>query len=153
MSRPAWTATTHPLRKAAARRVEFTLADAAGVVDRSVARVAEAFPELDGFDTPAHWLLTAPRVRAVLQDPGGALLVGTDNARLLRYRFADCTTTSPKTAPQFSLSGQLVAPFELTVPDLLGQHRDQFLGKAAALAGKTRGGAGVFHLGSSISVD
>ncbi|WP_196778721.1 EAL domain-containing protein [Cognatilysobacter tabacisoli] len=28
-------------------------------------------------------------VRAVLQDPGGALLVGTDNARLLRYRFED----------------------------------------------------------------
>ena len=48
------------------------------------------------------------------------------------------------------LSGQFVTTFELAVADLLGQHRDQFLGKAAALAGKTRGGAGVFHDESSV---
>src|SRR5471030_2676025 len=51
------------------------------------------------------------------------------------------------------LGGQLIATFELTVADLLRQHRDQFLGKAAALAGKTRGAVGVFHDDPSFSAN
>ena len=38
--------------------------------------MAEAFPDLAGFDTPAQWLLKAPPVRTVLQDAANESLLG-----------------------------------------------------------------------------
>lgn len=50
--------TRKALTQALARRVEFALADAAGVVDRSVQAFDEAFPRLHGLERPEHALLT-----------------------------------------------------------------------------------------------
>lgn len=44
------------------------------------------------------------------------------------------------------LGRQLVAALELTITDLLGQDRDQFLGKTAALTRCAERGALVFHI-------
>ena len=43
------------------------------------------------------------------------------------------------------LGGQLVATLEQAITDLLAQHRHQFLGEAAALAGEARGVDQLFH--------
>ncbi|MBA4212742.1 MAG: DNA helicase UvrD [Polaromonas sp.] len=49
--------TQQALRKALQKRVEFVLADAAGVVQNSVDAMAEQFPEFEGFDDPLQWLV------------------------------------------------------------------------------------------------
>jgi len=49
--------TRKALMQALARRVEFSLADAAGVVDRSVQTFGEAFATLQGLERPEHALL------------------------------------------------------------------------------------------------
>jgi ATP-dependent helicase/nuclease subunit A len=49
--------TQQALRKALQKRVEFALADAAGVVQSSVDSMVEQFPEFGGFDDPLHWLV------------------------------------------------------------------------------------------------
>lgn len=54
--------TRKALLQALARRVEFSLADAAGVLDRSVQPFGEAFPALQGLERPEHALL-APAAR------------------------------------------------------------------------------------------
>lgn len=54
--------TRKALVQALARRVEFSLADAAGVVDRSVQTFGEAFAPLQGLERPEHALL-APAAR------------------------------------------------------------------------------------------
>ena len=54
--------TRKALLQALARRVEFSLADAAGVLDRSVQTFGQAFPPLQGLERPEHALL-APAAR------------------------------------------------------------------------------------------
>jgi len=49
--------TQQALRKALQKRVEFALADAAGVVQTSVDAMAEQFPEFAGFADPLQWLV------------------------------------------------------------------------------------------------
>ena len=49
--------TQQALRKALQKRVEFVLADAAGVVQTSVDAMAEQFPEFESFDDPLQWLV------------------------------------------------------------------------------------------------
>ena len=61
------------LAAALARRGEFVLADAHGVVDRSVQTFAAQFPEMAGFDTPDTWLLGDPANRQPLADAARAL--------------------------------------------------------------------------------
>ena len=64
--------TRKALLQALARRVEFSLADAAGVLDRSVQPFGEAFPALQGLDRPEHALL-APAARQRWQGWASAL--------------------------------------------------------------------------------
>ncbi|MDP3204493.1 MAG: UvrD-helicase domain-containing protein [Hydrogenophaga sp.] len=49
--------TQQALRKALQKRVEFALADAAGVVQTSVDAMADQFPEFTGFNDPLQWLV------------------------------------------------------------------------------------------------
>ncbi|WP_300715662.1 UvrD-helicase domain-containing protein [Hydrogenophaga sp.] len=49
--------TQQALRKALQKRVEFALADAAGVVQTSVDAMAEQFPEFESFNDPLQWLV------------------------------------------------------------------------------------------------
>ncbi len=64
--------TRKALLQALARRVEFSLADAAGVLDRSVQTFGQAFPRLQGLDRPEHALL-APAARQRWQGWAAAL--------------------------------------------------------------------------------
>jgi ATP-dependent helicase/nuclease subunit A len=66
--------TQKALEAALAKRVEFALADAQGVVDASVASVASQFPEFAGFDHPYALLTTHAASRQTLLD--AALVLG-----------------------------------------------------------------------------
>ncbi|MCW5654687.1 MAG: UvrD-helicase domain-containing protein [Hydrogenophaga sp.] len=62
------------LRKALQKRVEFALADAAGVVDTSVEPVAELFPEFAGTEgEPRQWLVRDARAQTLLREAAQAL--------------------------------------------------------------------------------
>ncbi|MDM7942644.1 MAG: UvrD-helicase domain-containing protein [Hydrogenophaga sp.] len=61
------------LRKALHKRVEFALADAAGVVQRSVATMVEQFPGMTGFDDPLRWLVEEASNRQLLSAAAVAL--------------------------------------------------------------------------------
>jgi ATP-dependent helicase/nuclease subunit A len=60
--------TANALKKALHKRVEFALADAAGVVDTSVDRVSDLFPEFTGFDDPLQWLVRDARAVTLLRE-------------------------------------------------------------------------------------
>ncbi len=65
---------THKALEAALKkRVEFTLADEAGVVDQAVPAFQAVFSHLDGAGHPADWLLQRAAGRAMLQDAARAL--------------------------------------------------------------------------------
>jgi ATP-dependent helicase/nuclease subunit A len=61
------------LAAALSRRVEFTLADEAGVVDSSVLPFGEQFPEFAGLDQPEDWLRARPAARPLLLAAAQAL--------------------------------------------------------------------------------
>ena len=65
--------TQQALRKALQKRVEFALADAAGVVQTSVDAMAEQFPEFAGFNDPLQWLVEHPPTRSLLSDAAVSL--------------------------------------------------------------------------------
>jgi ATP-dependent helicase/nuclease subunit A len=66
---------THKALEAAlAKRVEFDLADAAGIVDASVPPFGEVYPRLAGVEHPSGWLLQRAAGRAMLDDAARALL-------------------------------------------------------------------------------
>ncbi len=65
--------TASALKKALQKRVEFTLADAAGVVDSSVEHVSALFPEFEGFDEPLQWLVHDARAVSLLREAAQAL--------------------------------------------------------------------------------
>ena len=60
------------LEAALAKRTEFALADAQGVVDQSVQRVEVMFPEFAGFADPSDYLFS-PSALTVLQEAASAL--------------------------------------------------------------------------------
>ena len=70
--------TQQALRKALQKRVEFALADAAGVVQTSVDAMAEQFPEFAGFDDPIQWLVDHAPTRSLLS--GAAIALGRASA-------------------------------------------------------------------------
>ena len=70
--------TEKALTAALAKRVEFALADANGVVDRSVQRFDALFAEFAGLDTPEELLTTQPAHRQQLQ--AAALALGRASA-------------------------------------------------------------------------
>lgn len=70
--------TQQALRKALQKRVEFALADAAGVVQTSVDAMADQFPEFAGFDDPLQWLVDHPPTRSLLS--GAAIALGRASA-------------------------------------------------------------------------
>ncbi|MDP2018858.1 exodeoxyribonuclease V subunit beta [Hydrogenophaga sp.] len=70
--------TQQALRKALQKRVEFALADAAGVVQSSVDAMAEQFPEFAGFDDPLQWLVEHAPTRSQLS--GAAIALGRASA-------------------------------------------------------------------------
>ncbi|MDO9438248.1 exodeoxyribonuclease V subunit beta [Hydrogenophaga sp.] len=61
------------LKKALDKRVEFALADAAGVVETSVDPMAERFPEFDGDADPVQWLVQDARATTLLREAAQAL--------------------------------------------------------------------------------
>ncbi|WP_066266034.1 UvrD-helicase domain-containing protein [Hydrogenophaga palleronii] len=61
------------LKKALDKRVEFVLADAAGVLDASVEPMAERFPEFTGFEPPRQWLVQDARAATLLREAAQAL--------------------------------------------------------------------------------
>ncbi|MDP3254241.1 MAG: UvrD-helicase domain-containing protein [Hydrogenophaga sp.] len=65
--------TANALKKALQKRVEFTLADAAGVVDASVEPVAALFPEFAAFDEPLQWLVRDARAASLLREAAQVL--------------------------------------------------------------------------------
>jgi ATP-dependent helicase/nuclease subunit A len=65
--------TANALKKALQKRVEFALADAAGVVDASVESVTERFPEFAGFEDPVQWLVRDARAITSLREAAQAL--------------------------------------------------------------------------------
>lgn len=65
--------TSSALKKALQKRVEFTLADAAGVVDTSVEHVSALFPEFEGFDEPLQWLVHDARAVSLLREAAQVL--------------------------------------------------------------------------------
>jgi ATP-dependent helicase/nuclease subunit A len=65
--------TQQALHKALQKRVEFALADAAGVVQTSVDAMAEQFPEFEGFDDPLQWLVDHAPARSLLSGAATAL--------------------------------------------------------------------------------
>lgn len=65
--------TLKALQKALEKRVEFVLADVAGVVDASVEPMAERFPEFAGQDEPLQWLVQDARAATLLQEAALAL--------------------------------------------------------------------------------
>ncbi len=70
--------TQQALRKALQKRVEFALADAAGVVQTSVDAMAGQFPEFEGFDDPLQWLVEHTPTRSVLL--AAAIVLGRASA-------------------------------------------------------------------------
>ncbi|HQQ70074.1 MAG TPA: UvrD-helicase domain-containing protein, partial [Alicycliphilus sp.] len=65
---------THKALEAALdKRVEFELADAAGIVAASVPPFADYYPRLAGVDHPSDWLLQRAAGRAMLEDAAQAL--------------------------------------------------------------------------------
>ncbi|AOF85153.1 hypothetical protein BSY239_1592 [Hydrogenophaga sp. RAC07] len=70
--------TQQALRKALQKRVEFALADAAGVVQSSVDAMAERFPEFAGFDDPLQWLVDHGPSHSLLS--GAAIALGRASA-------------------------------------------------------------------------
>ncbi len=65
--------TANALKRALQKRVEFALADAAGVVDTSVEHVTALFPEFEGFDEPLLWLVRDARAATLLREAAQAL--------------------------------------------------------------------------------
>ncbi len=65
--------TANALKKALQKRVEFALADAAGVVETSVDPVAALFPEFQGFDDPLQWLVLDARAVTLLREAAQCL--------------------------------------------------------------------------------
>lgn len=65
--------TLKALEKALQKRVEFALADAAGVVDASVDPVDQRYPEFAGFDDPVRWLVQDARALTLLREAAQAL--------------------------------------------------------------------------------
>ncbi|WP_382326561.1 UvrD-helicase domain-containing protein [Hydrogenophaga sp. UC242_50] len=61
------------LKKTLDKRVEFALADAAGVVEASVEPMAQRYPEFAGFDEPAQWLVQDARAVTLLREAAHAL--------------------------------------------------------------------------------
>ncbi|MBU7575624.1 MAG: UvrD-helicase domain-containing protein [Hydrogenophaga sp.] len=61
------------LKKTLDKRVEFALADAAGVVEASVDPMAQRYPEFAGFDEPAQWLVQDARAVTLLREAAHAL--------------------------------------------------------------------------------
>ncbi|QHE76644.1 AAA family ATPase [Hydrogenophaga sp. PBL-H3] len=70
--------TQQALHKALQKRVEFALADAAGVVQTSVDSMVEQFPEFAGFDDPLRWLVENAPTRSLLS--GAAIALGRASA-------------------------------------------------------------------------
>lgn len=65
--------TLKALEKALQKRVEFALADAAGVLDASVEPMAARYPEFAGFDDPLQWLVKDARATTLLREAALAL--------------------------------------------------------------------------------
>jgi ATP-dependent helicase/nuclease subunit A len=65
--------TLKALEKALQKRVEFALADAAGVLDASVEPMATRYPEFAGFDDPLQWLVQDARAATLLREAAQAL--------------------------------------------------------------------------------
>ena len=65
--------TLKALEKALQKRVEFALADAAGVVEASVEPMAQRYPEFAGFDDPVQWLVQDARAATLLREAAQAL--------------------------------------------------------------------------------
>jgi ATP-dependent helicase/nuclease subunit A len=65
--------TLKALEKALQKRVEFALADAAGVLDASVEPMAARYPEFAGFDDPLQWLVQDARAATLLREAAQAL--------------------------------------------------------------------------------
>jgi ATP-dependent helicase/nuclease subunit A len=65
--------TLKALEKALQKRVEFALADAAGVVAASVDPVNERYPEFAGFNDPVQWLVQDARALTLLREAAQAL--------------------------------------------------------------------------------
>lgn len=65
--------TLEALRKAASKRVEFTLADEAGVVETSVEPLAALFPDMADVNDPLHWMVQADAPRRVLLAAASAM--------------------------------------------------------------------------------
>lgn len=61
------------LKKTLDKRVEFALADAAGVVEASVDPMAQRYPEFAGFDKPVQWLVRDARAATLLREAAQAL--------------------------------------------------------------------------------
>lgn len=61
------------LKKALDKRVEFALADAAGVVEASVDPMSERYPDFAGFDEPVQWLVEDARAITLLREAALAL--------------------------------------------------------------------------------
>ena len=70
--------TQQALVRALQKRVEFSLADAAGVVERSVDTLAQQFPEFAGQDDPVRWLVENTNAREMLAE--AARLLGRASA-------------------------------------------------------------------------
>ncbi|MDP3833998.1 MAG: UvrD-helicase domain-containing protein, partial [Hydrogenophaga sp.] len=65
--------TLKALERALQKRVEFVLADAAGVVESSVEPMAGRYPEFEGCDDPAQWLVQDARAVPLLREAARAL--------------------------------------------------------------------------------
>lgn len=65
--------TLKALEKALQKRVEFALADAAGVVEASVDPMDQRYPEYAGFDDPVRWLVQDARALTLLREAAQAL--------------------------------------------------------------------------------
>lgn len=65
--------TLKALEKALQKRVEFALADAAGVVEASVDPMVQRYPEFAGFSEPVQWLVQDARAVALLREAAQAL--------------------------------------------------------------------------------
>lgn len=65
--------TLKALEKALGKRVEFALADAAGVVDASVETMAQRYPEFADSENPAQWLVRDARAATLLREAAQAL--------------------------------------------------------------------------------
>jgi ATP-dependent helicase/nuclease subunit A len=79
--------TQQALLNALNKRVEFALADAQGVVQRSVDPLSARFPEFDGCDDPLRWLVDDAGARASLSE--AAIALGRASAKTFSAKGAE----------------------------------------------------------------